>query len=1189
MPDARSLADLFTVAERFRRSVHVASDYSRGESLSGYIITPLTRAVLMRIASGMQSGARGRAWSVTGPYGAGKSACMLFAAQVLGYPVNDRAREMVRAQNRPLYDHLKRISGWERGGYAVVPVVGSRQPLAWTLLEGLIESLKSLEPILPQVRRQRRSLQGVFSAARSGAILPPSELISVFEETASQLQRADPTILGMLIVYDELGKSLEYATLNPGRGDTGLLQMLAEAATRSGEPVIGLITVLHQAFEHYAAALSPIQQREWAKVQGRFEDIGFLASPGEMLTLVGEAIQPVVKDEHLARVISAEVDIASQLQVLPRDLNAQDARAVLAGCAPLHPSVALVLGRLFRSRLAQNERSLFAFLSSGEPFGLQEFLHQTTWSSNGRHPFYRLDNLYDYVVSALGSTLYVQASGKRWAEIEESLHRLPNEATGLEARLVKAIGMLGLLGDQRYMRASASILAWALEDGAVPSTHIDAALERLVSWRVAIYQSFRDAYALWQGSDVDLDALWEDGLSQVERSRGLSELLRETDELRPYVAKRHLHETGTFRFLTPWILDLEDLGLAAERDLGDADGALVFVLPPVGTLLDDVTSRIVEFSGTLPSWRRMITLFAVPQHTGDIRAPLDELQVWEWMAENIPALEGDSVARRELAARRSAAQERLKRALSRTFDLSSSYASCIWIHQGQQLRFRSARELSTVVSDMCDRAYCEAPVVRNELINRRSLSSAVAAARRNLLERMLEYGDRERLGIDGYPPELSIYLSVLESSGLHHRTADGWAFGPIACDADRGCGSGPQGTPGADPARVLPMWRAMDHFLETTEREAQPVTALYALLAGPPYGIREGLLPIYLTVALLRWKGELALYEEGTFVPQPGMPELERLLRAPERFAIRRYRQTETRFRILHAYCKIFDHDADPAQVSVLSAVRPLIAFAARLPRYAVLTTTLSPETIAVREALLNAREPQPLLFEQLPRAVGLDPVGPEDLDQVPILEDSLRHCLLELQDAYGRLLERVRRELCDALLLPAELDAARREIGQRAQVIQPWVADLELKPFAMRLADEELASREWLESVAAVLVHKPPSSWNDADEQQYRAALRGLAGRFRRTEDIALESADHEPTSASEGPLRLGITSADGREERQVLRKRPEDGPALQEMVTMLESTLKQGGVERRVQLLALAELARKLMSDQGKDKHHE
>ena len=70
-------------------------------------------------------------------------------------------------------------------------------------------------------------------------------------------------------------------------------------------------------------------------------------------------------------------------------------QACLAGCYPLHPLTALVLGPLFR-QLAQNERSLFAFLASTEPFGFQEFLHKNTTKGGA----YRLDLLYDYVLAA---------------------------------------------------------------------------------------------------------------------------------------------------------------------------------------------------------------------------------------------------------------------------------------------------------------------------------------------------------------------------------------------------------------------------------------------------------------------------------------------------------------------------------------------------------------------------------------------------------------------------------------------------------------------------------------------------------------------------------------------------------------------------------------------------------------------
>lgn len=456
---------------------------------------------------------------------------------------------------------------------------------------------------------------------------------------------------------------------------------------------------------------------------------------------------------------------------------------------------------------------------------------------------------------------------------------------------------------------------------------------------------------------------------------------------------------------------------------------------------------------------------------------------------------------------------------------------------------------------------------------------------------MLERGEEERLGLEGYPPELSIYLSVLSVSGLHHQEGRIWVFGPargpVRQSHDRGRPITQLGLTEDDPGRVGPMWQAIDLFLTATEEEARPVTALYELLACPPFGIKEGLLPIYFTVALLHWKSELALYEEGTFVPQPGVPELERLLRAPERFSVRRYRLHEARFRMLYAYSTLLGGEMDPGNTSVLTAVRPLIAFAKQLSQYTLLTRSLNPEAIALREALITASEPQLLLFNQLPAAIGFDHLGPEDTKRVPEYIDQLKRPLLELQGAYGRLLEGILAHLGDALLLPSGLADARREVGRRARVIRDWVADPQLKPFVMRLADTSLPDREWLESVAAVLVHKPPNKWNDSDVGQFRVSLQELAGRFRRTEEAALETTGRQATGGEERIMRLGVTDSAGQEQRQMLRIRPADEPGLSEMVNRLEETLRAGTRERRLRLLALAELARRLMGSEEEDDH--
>lgn len=1167
MTAAIPVREFFQVGERFHRSVNVAADYLSRRTFDDYIITSLSKHVLSRVSHGLRENSRARAWSITGPYGAGKSAFALFMAQVLGYPTSDDARTLLASKDPELLDSLyDNLAGLREGGYLIVPMVGSREPISWTLLHGLVESLSAQVERTPTLEGHIATLQDLYECARRGELIPATRIAEAVQDGAQIVQSSEPRVLGTLIIYDELGRSLEYAALYPDHGDIGILQTLAELAARSEDSPISLITILHQAFEHYAANLSFPQQREWAKVQGRFEDIGFLVSPGELLGIVDKAITRVRSAGELDAMIASEIDRAEQLSLLPNDLDRQSARHILAGCAPLHPTVALTLGRLFRSRLSQNERSLFAFLTSGEPYGFQEYLKGETWGENNYRPFYRLDSLYDYVSMAMGSVLYTQGQGKKWAEIEDALDRLPKDSRELEARLVKAAGLLGLLGDQRDLKASEEILAYALANGQdVDGDDVHEGLERLERLGVMVHRRFKDAYSLWEGSDIDLDERFEQGMTQIDRSQSLASLLQARDEVKPYVAKRHLHETGTLRHFAPWIIHLEDLHEAADRSFGSADGVVVFVLGTGGTLVQEVISRVKDFSAELGWPRNDLLLFAVPEGIQGIREALEETMAWEWVRRNTPELEGDSIARRELAARRLAAQQRLGRASARCFEPALAYRSCRWVRAGKRLDFDSARGLRALISDACDQAYHSAPIVKNELINRSQLSSAAAAARRNLIERMITLFTEARLGIEGYPPEMSIYLSVLESPGIHHRDGGIWGFGP------------PEGE---DPHRVTPLWKAIDSFLMTTEDKPRPVTDLYEILRQPPFGIKDGLLPIYLVAALLRWQSEVAVYEEGSFVPQVQAAECERLMRVPERFSVQRYHLDESRALMLQRYSDLFGDRTDPACVSVLTAVRPIMAFANQLPGYTQITQSLTKEAIAVREALFSAREPQRLLLETLPHALGFE-VAKEDTAEVEKYFLSLKQVLVELQRAYEELLMTIESQLLDALLLPYDLEAARQEIAPRAQILEQWIADLRLKAFVLRLSDRTLPHREWLESVAAVLTNKPPNQWNDGDVLRYRVAVADIAGQFRRTEELGFSEGDMEEAGDAGRRIRLSVTDMLGREQREVVRIKRDQENQVREAVTALMDALQEVGADKTMRMMAVAELSRKILED--------
>ena len=128
-------------------------------------------------------------------------------------------------------------------------------------------------------------------------------IVSLFEDANEYLRRFGDDAAGMLLIIDELGKFLEYGASHPDRGDVFVLQELAEAASRSRRPFL-VLTILHQALDRYAEHISPSRRSEWAKVQGRFEDIAFEEPAEQMVRLVAQAIKQEERPRRWSRSVS---------------------------------------------------------------------------------------------------------------------------------------------------------------------------------------------------------------------------------------------------------------------------------------------------------------------------------------------------------------------------------------------------------------------------------------------------------------------------------------------------------------------------------------------------------------------------------------------------------------------------------------------------------------------------------------------------------------------------------------------------------------------------------------------------------------------------------------------------------------------------------------------------------------------
>jgi hypothetical protein len=442
--------------------------------------------------------------------------------------------------------------------------------------------------------------------------------------------------------------------------------------------------------------------------------------------------------------------------------------------------------------VAQNERSLFAFLGSNEPHGFQEFLRNPAMV-DGRPTLFLPDALYDYVAGSLGGRLDGHL-GKQWAQIETALRRLPAGATALDARIVKTIGVLGLFGDAAGVPSSASVLCELFAGGAhAVEASVDEAVERLRAASLIVFRKFRGAYQLWEGSDLDVDTLVREALTQVDGTATIVQRLTRIAPPRPVVARRHLLETGTFRHFELRYVDVSAFDEGVPDVDRSADGAIVLVVEPIDAARAGLAKKLKQpmtWAGVSSDAKPIVV--GIPRHVGRLLEVGSELAALEWVQTHTPELQDDQVARREVATRIAHAERQLRGEVGK---LLAGNGACEWLRGPKAIKIESARALAETVSELCTEVYSKAPVIQNELLNRRQISSAAAAARRSLMEAMATKGAEPRLGFEGTPPEVSMYRSLLEQHGLHRESAGQWAFLP---PKNKTVGS------------LRPVWDAMD-------------------------------------------------------------------------------------------------------------------------------------------------------------------------------------------------------------------------------------------------------------------------------------------------------------------------------------------------------------------------------------------
>lgn len=1078
-----TLAKHIQVNSSYTRSINLERDLE-GEGVRPYIPTTRALQTLERIVETLQGDACPRAWSLLGPYGSGKSAFALFLTQLLGRPEHKGTRHarliLSDADDRVARRLKQRLANSQ--GYCAITLTGSPEPLARRLVEAMRTSaelfLKGRRGTQPAFLKKLKALEGVSE-------IPVSAVIGCLKEMQQAVSRTGGK--GILLIIDELGKFLEYEARHRNSIDIFLLQALAEHAHKKSEAPLLFLALLHQGFEQYFAGLGDQLKNEWKKVQGRFESVPFLESSEQILRVIRAAIIPDLPEVLRSSVHKQSKKIVKVLQkeaALPGGLQEEVALELFEGSYPLHPMSLLILPSLCQ-KVAQNERTLFSYLGSHEPHGFQDSLQRLDIES--AIPRWIMPwAIFEYFIINQPGLSTDHLTYRRWAEVMTAIDRL-GDAPPEVGRLLKTIGLLNILGAQGGLKASEGLLRLCYE---IPANNdgvsFEDAIQCLQTKSVITFRRFNGEYRVWQGSDFDVDGALQEQKDQLGRIE-LAKLLNDRKVLPPIVARRYAIESGTLRYFLPQFV--ETANEVARESV--AQPTFLICLPDSIEEQEAFKQRLLEDN------TQTNVVVALLHGGASLRHAVTEVAAYERVQRNYPDVASDPVTQREL-------KERYAHALQVEHELVSGIledsAGSEWFWCGQPFLVNSKRELQVLLSHALEKTYSKAPTIHSELVNRDKPSSNANAARKKLLVAMLEAANQEDLGFEKFPAEKGLYRSILMATGIHAKRDGQWIFQ----------------APTNQSTNLGPTWSAIEVFFDEAEQAPRALQDLFAILAAPSYGVKEGLIPILFLAFYQAYSDEIALYDNGYYCPFMTVELIERMIKEPASFSAQRFKIDHIRETVYRVYIDaVTSSDSSHDYLSLITAAKPLARFMMNLPEYTKGTKRISAEAQEVREKFFASKSPLQLMFFHIPEALGLRPLVGAEANNTLLDEfaSKFKSAVSELKVAYHSLLNEFQENLKANFYIEKgfQLHEIRETLRGRYSGLQEYTIDVNgLKAFIGRIIDPYGDESQWLISLASFLARKPPEKWTDEDAAVVEYRLVEHSKRLRELETLRSQYEHH-------------------------------------------------------------------------------
>jgi len=913
------------------------------------------------------------------------------------------------------------------------------------------------------------------------AIDPTSNIFSNLKQ--SFLNQAQNKV-GQLIVVDEFGKFLEYSAKESPEEELYFIQQLAEFVNTPELPIL-FITTLHQPFEDYALSLSKTQKKEWDKVKGRLVEISFNEPVEQLLFLASERIA----QKNFPSFIKQEqqnilFDAIQRADVFPmRDYFSLEFAKKLFPFDILSASITTVAFQ----RYGQNERSLFSLLDSNDYLGLNDF-------TSGKE-YFHVACIYDYLKYNFHSLLNSRFNpdSAQWKAMDEAIQRsesiFDKDYQGV-TQILKTIGLVSILGRQGQKLTKEFLNIYSKY--ALGINNADILIEKLESKQIIRYRNYSQRYVFFKGSDFDLNLELELAESQVSKDFSIVHHLQKHFNFPIVPAKRYFYENGTPRY---FVFEITENPIRKTPE-GQIDGYINLVF---NELLSE------NALNTFSAKSNEAILYGWFNNTDIIREKIIEIEKIQIVKSKCI---DDSIANAELDAYLNNSKEILNEIIQSSFYGNDSFVR--WYYNGVIQNFNNSREMNQILSEICYQVYSATPLLKNELMNREKVSGSISSAKKNLIELLISSVKEAYLGFDEnrFPPEKTIYLTLLNKTGIHQQDGNGkWYLGAPA------------------DVTFMQLWQESERFLNDCALSSRKLTDFIDILKSKPFKLKQGFIDFWVQIFLIAKQKHFAFYEQDTFVPALSVDTLEVALKQPQKYRISTFRLDENRLNVFNRYRYFLNliEENSPDSDTFIETIKPFLIFYKRLVPYTQQTKNLSKEALRLKESISTAIDPEKIFFEDIPRALGFTLNNFNNDQNLEDFTIKLQTATRELSSAFPNLLNRIE-EIISKTTREERIDFPENKLllQQRFKKLKNEQIDPKLRVLIQRINTPLDDRQSWISSIATAIINKPLDQFTDDDELRFQSLFSRRIHELDNLTDISKKDIDE----TKEEVLKLELTS---------------------------------------------------------------